>query len=591
MKKLFPLLMGLFLLAACEKSPQKIVENIFQSENLVEAANFPKSYANDAPYLEGETLEVAVVSDTNFTGLFQPEFYTSSLDNQFMQPSHESLFLSDQDFKVTTGGVADLSLDPESNRATIKLKDQVYWNDGTQLTVDDLIFSYEVMGHKDYTGVRYDDNLTNIVGMEDYHTGLSEEISGLDKIDSLTLEISYKEMGPSFQQVGGGVWRSALPKHVLENIPIKEMENALGVTSHVVSFGPYYMSEIIPGEKVTYLPNPYYWGEKPHLGKITLEIISHSEAIKAMEKADYDLFLNMPTDIYSHYDTASSYEFLARESKAYSYIGFKLGYWDEEKNQAVLNPESKMNNVSLRQAIGYAVDNDEIGYRFYNGLRYHGNTLIPHIFTRFNDTSLVGFTYNLEKAKTLLKDAGYQDLDDDGYLEDPSGEQLIIYYGAIAGGSASQATTEYYLSQWKSIGLNVKLYGGKLWDRTQFYELLGNDVESLDMYQAGWGTGNVPSPTSLWGKHSFFNYTRFVSEENDRLLQAIDAKESFNEETRLKNFSAWQEYALKEAFAIPTLFRDEILPVHERVKGVDWCYGAKNMWGTIGVTKKDRKLD
>ncbi len=44
-----------------------------------------------------------------------------------------------------------------------------------------MIFSYEVIGHKDYTGIRYDDNFTNIVGMEDYHAGKSPTISGIEK--------------------------------------------------------------------------------------------------------------------------------------------------------------------------------------------------------------------------------------------------------------------------------------------------------------------------------------------------------------------------------------------------------------------------
>lgn len=49
------------------------------------------------------------------------------------------------------------------------------------MTADDVIFSYEVIGHKDYTGIRYDDNFTNIVGMEDYHDGKSPTISGIEK--------------------------------------------------------------------------------------------------------------------------------------------------------------------------------------------------------------------------------------------------------------------------------------------------------------------------------------------------------------------------------------------------------------------------
>lgn len=96
-----------------------------------------------------------------------------------MAPSHEPLFANDDDFRITDDGAATLDLDEDTKKATIKVKDNVKWSDGEDVTADDVIFPYEIIGNKDYTGIRYDDTFRNIVGMEEYHDGSADTISGI----------------------------------------------------------------------------------------------------------------------------------------------------------------------------------------------------------------------------------------------------------------------------------------------------------------------------------------------------------------------------------------------------------------------------
>ena len=74
-----------------------------------DVSNFPIEVSNDAEAIEGGTLDVAVVMDTQFQGLFQTEFYQDNYDAQFMLPSNESLFVNDADFKIVDGGLQTLS--------------------------------------------------------------------------------------------------------------------------------------------------------------------------------------------------------------------------------------------------------------------------------------------------------------------------------------------------------------------------------------------------------------------------------------------------------------------------------------------------
>src|SRR5690606_18423116 len=117
-------------------------------------------------------------------------------------------------------------------------------------------------------------------------------------------------------------------------------------------------------------------------------------------------------------------EYLGTIDRAYTYIGFKQGTWDAENNRVAYDPESKMGDVELRQAMWHAVDNAAVGEKFYNGLRWNATTLIPPSHPEFHDENNKGREYDPEVAKQLLEEAGYVDTDDDGFREDPEGNPL-----------------------------------------------------------------------------------------------------------------------------------------------------------------------
>lgn len=555
-----------------------------ENEELV----FPVSTSNDQDPIEGGTLEVAVVMDTQFQGLFHTEFYQDAFDAQFMLPTHEALFYYDSDFKIVDGGPADLELDLDNQMATITLRDELKWADGEDVTAEDVIFSYEVIGHKDYAGIRYDNNFTNIIGMEAYHAGETDTISGITAVSDKVIEIVYKEMHPGMMQSGGGVYGSALPKHTFEGIEVADMQSSDPVRKNPISFGPYVMSNIVAGESVEYLPNEHYYGGQPPLEKLVFRAVPSASINEALNAKQFDLALQMPTDTYDSYSDTDGYDMLGRMQRAYTYIGFNLGVLGDD-GSVEYNPDAKMADKNLRQAMGYAMDNAAIGERFYYGLRSRATTFISPVYGTLHDPSIKGYEYNLDKANQLLDDAGYIDVDGDGFREDPDGNPLTINFASMSGGETAQPLADYYIQQWQEIGLDVQYSTGRLIDFQAFYDKLKNDDPDIDVFQAAWSTGNDPSPTSLWGPNSAFNYTRYASEENTRLLAAIDSNDSFDEDKRKEAFDAWQAYAAEEAFAVPTLYRNEVLPVSERVTNFTWAYEVDhNPWGRIAVTSESR---
>ncbi|MBO0429826.1 oligopeptide ABC transporter substrate-binding protein [Vagococcus fluvialis] len=552
-----------------------------------DVSQFPIEVSNKEKAKEGGTLEVAVAMDTQFAGLFVTEFYENNYDAQFMLPSHEEIFRSDSNFETTDGGIVKKDIDVDKKTIKLTITKDAKWSDGQPLVAEDLIQPYLVIAHPDYAGIRYGADFTNVVGVEEYHDGKADSISGLKKIDDKSIEITYKEMNPGMKQTSETVWSSAMPAHIFKDMPVKGMESSDPVRKSPVTLGPYKMTKINQGESVEYTPNEFYYGEKPKLEKIVMRVAPTNSITEAMKAKKYDMVLSMPTDNYPSYKDIEGYEILGRPDLAYTYIGFKLGKWDEKAGKVAYNPEAKMANKELRQAMAYAVDNAAIGEKFYHGLRQPANSLVPPIFSEFSNKELEGYTkQDIEKANKLLDDAGYKKKDGEEFRRDPNGEKLEIKFASMAGGETAQPIAEYYVDCWKEIGLDVSLATGRLIEFNSFYDKLKNDDPEIDVYQAAWGLSSDPSQSGLYAPTASFNYTRFESDKNTELMNNIDSEKSFDTEYRAKAFKEWQEYASDEAFVFPTLFRDQVLPVSENVTGFTWAYDVQeNPWATIGLTK------
>ena len=554
----------------------------------VVAPDLATTVDNEGEAIDGGTLQVGLVTDSPFQGIFSWEFYEDAYDAEIMQFGFDSLFGTDDDFQIDDSGKATLALDQENNKATITLKEGLKWSDGEPLTAEDVIYSYEVIGHPDYTGIRYDGTFQNVVGMAEYHSGEADTISGITQVDDVTVEIEFQEVSPSMLQAGGGVWSYAMPKHYLEDVPVAELASSEKIRSTPVGDGPFRITKVTPGESVEYEANEYYWQGEPKLDNVVVEVVPSSSVVPALENGKYDVALSMPTDLYESYAELPGYTLLGREQLSYTYIGFKLGKWDAEAGEVVYDEDAKMADKSLRQAMGYAIDNDAVAQRFYNGLRSNANTVIPPVFGSFGATTeeVPGYSYDPDKANQLLDDAGYVDTDNDGIREDPDGEPLQINFASMAGGETAEPIAQYYIQAWNEVGLDVQLTDGRLLEFNSFYDRIEADDENIDIYQAAWGTGTDPTPNGLHARNAALNYTRWATEENDQFMADFTSSEAFDEEFQRNTFIEWQKYFSEEAPVIPTLFRQQVMPINNRVKHFDYAHNPADDfgWHTVEVT-------
>ena len=246
-----------------------------------------------------------------------------------------------------------------------------------------------------------------------------------------------------------------------------------------------------------------------------------------------------------------------------------------------------MADVKLRQAMGYALDNNAVGEKFYQGLRRNATQLMIPAFKEYYDDSLKGYTYDLEKAKKLLDEAGYKDTNGDGIREDKNGKPLKIKFASMSGGATAEPIANYYIQQWKQIGLDVELTNGRLIEFNSFYDKLDADDPEIDVYMGGWGTGSNPNPTGLYGRKAQYNFSRFATPELDAIFDKINSYEAVDKEYRAKAYKEFANYMFENAPVIPTLFRKNITAVNNRVKKYDITPGTDFTNSDIEVTAKE----
>ncbi len=559
-----------------------------QKSNDNAGANDAKKFPQQTPkkaVKKGGTLSYALETDTPFTGIFNNELSNTAFDSTVAQFGNESLFDTDDSYKINSKGPATFKLDRKAKTITIEVKKGVKWSDGKQVTAKDVEYEYEIMANKGSKSQRYTASLQNIVGVTDYHDGKSKTISGIEMPDGENgrkVVIHFKEMKPGMLQSGNGYFlESASPYHQLKNIPFDKLQSSDAVRKNPIFFGPYKISKIVRGQSVTWVPNKYYWRGTPKLDKITISVINPNSASQAIKSHKFDI-ADVVNSQWDQVKNTKDVNFVAKIPLSYSYMGFKVGKWKDGRN--VMDPKAKMNNKSLRQAMAYAMNIDAVNKRYTHGLSFRVPTLIPEQFGDYFNKNVKGYSYNLKKANQLLDKAGYKKKGT--YRVQPNGKPLTINLAAMAGNSTLEPITRNYIQQWKKIGLNVKLTTGRLIEFNSFYDKIQNDAKDVDVFMAAWSIASEPSPNDLYGEKAPFNFTRFVTKKNTQLLGEMDSQKAFNHKYRVDKFHEWQKYMNDEAYVVPTSNSYSIDAVNSKITGYSLKPSDGNsLWYKVGYAK------
>ncbi len=577
-KKALALISGMLLLASCggindggAKDAKKEAVDVSTVES-----QYPSYVENEGTPVEATVLKVAVVSDSPFRGIFNGFLYSDSLDGSFMASTMNGAFPIDPDLKIILDSdetPIKVSVNPEEKTVTYKINPNFKWSNGEPVTTKDIVKTYEIMANQEYItsskSLRYNKNRKAIVGIEEYNEGKADKISGLEVIDDSTMKIHLKEMTPSVYWGGNFVPEFVNAKQ-FEGIPMDKITESDALRKNPLSYGPYVIKEIVQGEKVIFEANPYYYKGEPKIKRLEMEILPPSQQVAAIKSGKYDIVLKVSPEIFPELEKLDNINILTKKAGSMNYIAFKLGKWDEEKNEVVTDPNSKMYDLNLRKAIAYAIDMDAVSKQFYHGLSTPAKSQLSPLFPSLHNPEINGFKQDVEKAKQLLEEAGFKDVDGDGIREGKDGKPVKYTLAMMSGGEIAEPLAQYYIQQWKAIGLDVELLDGRLLDSKNFYNRVNGDDPAIDFCIAGIGFGTDPQQLAIFGKNAKFNISRYISDNLEAALDATVSKDAMNEEYRVKAYKDYEKVFMEEIPAVPILNKLDILVVNKRIKKYDW---------------------
>lgn len=540
---------------------------------------------NEGTAIENGTLKIGIIGESPFKGVFHEAYAQDGFDMRIMElVGQAGFFDSDPDFKNGDTGQGKLEYKPEEKKAILTIHEKATWSDGVPVTAKDFLRYYLIIGHKDYTGVRFGSDYENVVGMKEYHEGKADNVSGVKVLDDKHLEINFIEFDHSIYW-GKGIPFNPVPDHIFKDIPVKEQEAHDATRKNPLSCGAYVIKEIVPGQQVIAEANPYYAFGKPKTPKLQIKLVPSAQVVAATKSGEYDIIDTFGSALYEKFKSLKNGKIATNYAGGYEYISFKLGKWDKEKNEVVTDPNAKMADKNLRKAMAMVVDRDTINKKLLNNLSNPLYQIIPPFFSTIYDKDFKGIPYDLEGAKKLLDEAGYKDTNGDGIREDKNGKPFKIKFASMSGGAIAEPIAQYYIQQWKQIGLDVELTTGRLIEFNSFYEKVKADDPEIDIYQAAWGTGSNPNPTGLYGRKAQFNYPRFATPELDKILDKINSFEAVDKDYRSKAYKEFANYMFENVPVVPTLFRKGIVAVNNRVKKWDTTPGKNFGLFDVELTK------
>lgn len=534
---------------------------------------YPMVVDNEGTPIKDGVLKIGIVSDTPFKGILNGTLFTDNIDYNMISPM-TGAFPINKDYSTVLDSdktPINVHVDEKAKTITLKMNPKFKWSNGENVTSADIVKTIEIIANQEYIvaaqSARFGGNTLLIEGIEDYNKGKAKTISGLEVKSPSELVVHLTKVTPSAKW-GGVIPSEFVNAKQLEGIPMNKIQSSDPVRKNPLSYGPYVIKSIVPGEKIIYEANKYYYKGEPKVKNLEMVIVPTSQQVAAMKAGKFDILTGAAASSFKEMKELKNAKISLKPALSYGYLGFKMGKWNKDENKVEYNPKAKMSDPALRKALGYAMNIDQVAEKFLNGLSFRLNSPIIPAFEGLSDLSLQGYPLDIDKANKLLDEAGYKK-GSDGFRTDKDGKPLVINYAQMKNSALSQTIADNYIQQWKKIGLNVKLVNGRLLDFHDFYDKIQHDSPDIDMFLAGWGTGSDPNPSGFYGSREAFNFGRYENSDLTKALNLINSEESLNKDKMIENYKNFQKIFNEQAVCIPTTTGFEYTVINNRIKHYD----------------------
>ncbi|HET9910353.1 MAG TPA: peptide ABC transporter substrate-binding protein, partial [Anaerolineales bacterium] len=321
---------------------------------------------------------------------------------------------------------------------TIKLREDIKWSDGTPITADDFVFTYDmIISDKNVTQTRYP---------------YDEYVESVEAKDSHTVIVHFNEPFAAWlTNIFSGTPSAAqgvLPKHILQPVFDKEgtLDNAEWNKAPTVGVGPFVFSEWESGSHIIFKANPN-WIHPPKLEQVFIRIVPDDAAQEAAILAgDTDIGVFLSSDQIEKLEAGGDVDVVAVSS------GYTEGMYLN------VNPENAhpaMLDVNVRKAIALATDRFSIVKDLLVEEVNPVNVTFWDGTAPYDNPDLKPYPYDPDEAKRLLDEAGWVDSNGDG-TRDKDGTELVLRY--ITNDRELRKNVQAVVQQqWSLVGIGADL--------------------------------------------------------------------------------------------------------------------------------------
>jgi peptide/nickel transport system substrate-binding protein len=328
-----------------------------------------------------------------------------------------------------------------------KLRKGVKWADGQPITAQDYVFSWHMV----------ENNAVQVA-----KRNIPDKVAKIETPDPYTLVVYWKKFSiwAAYDPTGAGVYPfiGVYPSHILKPIFDKNPAdiNSCNYNERPVYSGPYEVANWSHGNYIVLKKNPNYWAGQGLLDNIIFYFTpdTNTMLMQLMAGKLDGTLVGIGIDVSQA--VAAEKNGLTKTFNIY-YI--PSVYWEH----VTLNLTDKfLKDINLRKALMFALDRKEMSNKIFMGKRPLCYGPIPTDFAAFNKANVGKYPYDPDKAKAILKAAGYT-WDKDGNLLTPSGEKVVLNIEGPAGYAVREQEIEFMAHYWKmNLGITTN-YVPKNW--------------------------------------------------------------------------------------------------------------------------------
>ena len=350
---------------------------------------------------------------------------------------------------------------------TYKIKDNAVWHDGENVTSEDIAFTFKSMASRDYQGGYYGD-VQNIKGAEDYHNGKADDVEGIKVINENTIQIEFNKVyAPAVTNLGTV---KILPEHIWSEVAVGEWTKQTDLLNKPIGCGPYKLTEYKSGSYVKFEAASDFFGGEVKTSNLIFKVINADTTQAEFKSGSIDI-ANVEALTKNDVDSLikEGYKSTSFDNYLFTYMGFNL----REKN---------LQDVNLRKAFMHAINRQGIVDKVVEGRGQIVNApLLPSSWAYPEESLLDSYNYDVEKAKSLLKEAGWEDKDGDGIVENKDGEKLELTLVCQTGHPVREKTAVIIQENLKEIGVKIEI------DSMEFSAVMDQVVANhdFDLYMMG----------------------------------------------------------------------------------------------------------